>query len=158
MMDKKPQENVPQDKVVENHEHVEVILEEDPEFMKTYLSTDPSKGLTDAEVQERLIKFGKNELPEVKRNKLLHFLSYFGGAISYLLEVACIISAIVLDWIDFGILLFVLIVSLFSITFSFSLSLFPFFVIFSCSIKKYQLNIFYKKNTFFIGQCLYWLL
>lgn len=51
------------------------------------------------------------EIPEKKQSKLLKFLSYFGGAISFLLEIATIVSAIVGDWIDFGILLFVLIVN-----------------------------------------------
>jgi len=88
--------------------HVEVTEELDPELEKL-LQTEPLKGLTDAEVEERIAKFGKNEIPENKTNPLLKFLSYFLGAISYLLEAACLLSAIFADWIDFGILLFVLI-------------------------------------------------
>jgi H+-transporting ATPase len=41
-------------------------------------------------------------------NPWLKFLSYFGGPISYLLEIACILSAWLGNWIDFGILIFVL--------------------------------------------------
>jgi H+-transporting ATPase len=48
-------------------------------------------------------------LPEVKTNPWLKFLSYFGGPISYLLEIAVILSAWLGNWIDFGILVFVLI-------------------------------------------------
>ena len=48
-------------------------------------------------------------MPEKKTNKLLKFLSYFGGAISYLLELAAVVTAILEDWIDFGILVFVLV-------------------------------------------------
>lgn len=48
-------------------------------------------------------------MPEKKTNKLLKFLSYFGGAISYLLELAAVATAILEDWIDFGILVFVLV-------------------------------------------------
>ena len=40
---------------------------------------------------------------------MLKFLSYFGGPISYLLEIAVILSAVLQNWIDFGILVFVLI-------------------------------------------------
>ncbi|KAI9339448.1 hypothetical protein DFJ73DRAFT_779334 [Zopfochytrium polystomum] len=90
--------------------HVEVTEELDAE-LEELLHTEPLSGLTDAEVEVRLAKFGKNEIPENKTNPLLKFLSYFLGAISYLLEVACILAAIFQDWIDFGILLFVLIVN-----------------------------------------------
>ncbi|KAL2913885.1 hypothetical protein HK105_206619 [Polyrhizophydium stewartii] len=90
------------------HDHVEVADAIDAE-LEQLLQTDPLKGLTDAEVQERLAKFGKNEIPEKKTNPILKFLSYFGGAISYLLELATIVSAILGDWIDFGILVFVLV-------------------------------------------------
>jgi H+-transporting ATPase len=41
-------------------------------------------------------------------NQWLKFLGYFGGPISYLLEIACILSAWLGNWIDFGILIFVL--------------------------------------------------
>ena len=42
-------------------------------------------------------------------NQWLKFLSYFGGPISYLLEIAVVLSAVLQNWIDFGILVFVLI-------------------------------------------------
>ncbi|KAJ3313714.1 hypothetical protein HDU76_002584 [Blyttiomyces sp. JEL0837] len=93
---------------VEEAVHVEVNEELDAELEKL-VATDIMKGLTDAEVAARLEQFGKNEIPEHKTNPLLKFLSYFLGAISYLLEVACILSAVFGDWIDFGILAFVLI-------------------------------------------------
>ncbi|KAJ3272789.1 hypothetical protein HDV01_005217, partial [Terramyces sp. JEL0728] len=84
-------------------------LEEIEPELEKLLQTDPSKGLTDAEADERLAAFGKNELPEVKVNPYLKFLGYFLGPISYLLEIACILSGWLGDWIDFGILVFVLI-------------------------------------------------
>ncbi|RKO83329.1 E1-E2 ATPase-domain-containing protein, partial [Blyttiomyces helicus] len=90
--------------------HVEVTDELEPE-LEALLHTDISKGLTDAEVDERLLKFGRNEIPETKTNPILKFLSYFGGAISFLLELAALVSAILGDWVDFGILVFVLIVN-----------------------------------------------
>ncbi|KAI8899305.1 H(+)-ATPase [Globomyces pollinis-pini] len=77
--------------------------------LEALTSTDPSKGLTDAEVTERLARFGKNELPEVRSNPILKFLGYFTGSIAYLLEIACILSAVLGNWPDFVILLFVLV-------------------------------------------------
>lgn len=49
------------------------------------------------------------EIPEKKSNPILKFLSFFTGAISYLLEIATIICAVVGKWVDFGILVTVLI-------------------------------------------------
>ncbi|KAF9437863.1 hypothetical protein BGZ76_010802 [Entomortierella beljakovae] len=91
----------------EHHEHEDEISPE----LEALLKTDPKHGLTAAEVAERLAQFGPNELAEVKRNPLLKFLSYFTGAIAYLIEVACIISAVVEDWLDFGIILGLLLVN-----------------------------------------------
>ena len=48
-------------------------------------------------------------MPVKKTNALLKLLGYFLGPISYLLELATLISGILGDWIDFGILVFVLI-------------------------------------------------
>ncbi|KAG0202581.1 hypothetical protein BGX28_004927 [Mortierella sp. GBA30] len=68
-------------------------------------------GLTDDEVEARRSTWGTNELKEVKKNPILKFLGYFTGAIAYLIEVACIISAVVKDWLDFGIILALLLVN-----------------------------------------------
>ncbi|KAI8822455.1 uncharacterized protein EV422DRAFT_494864 [Fimicolochytrium jonesii] len=92
----------PADAHVEINDDIDASLEE-------LLKTDPLRGLTDDEVHRRLEEFGPNEIQEKKTNHLLKFLSYFGGAISFLLEIATVVSAIVGDWIDFGILLFVLV-------------------------------------------------
>ncbi|KAG0375933.1 hypothetical protein BGX24_008491, partial [Mortierella sp. AD032] len=91
----------------EHHEHADEISPE----LEALLKTDPKHGLTAAEAAERLVRFGPNELAEVKRNPFLKFLGYFTGAIAYLIEVACIISAVVEDWLDFGIILALLIVN-----------------------------------------------
>ncbi|KAJ3116373.1 hypothetical protein HK100_001088 [Physocladia obscura] len=90
--------------------HVEIQEEIEPE-LEDLLHTEPLKGLTTAEAADRLIKFGKNELPERKTNPILKFLSYFTGAISILLELAAIIAGYESDWIDVGILCFVLLVN-----------------------------------------------
>ncbi|KAF9113134.1 hypothetical protein BGX27_002127 [Mortierella sp. AM989] len=95
---------------VEEHEHHEHKDQISPE-LEALLHTDPMHGLTDQEAEMRLAQWGPNELKEVKRNPLLKFLSYFTGPIAYLIEVACIISAIVKDWLDFGIILALLLVN-----------------------------------------------
>ncbi|KAF9400467.1 hypothetical protein BGX21_004243 [Mortierella sp. AD011] len=90
-----------------HHEHVEEISPE----LEALLHTDPLKGLTDDEVEQRREAFGRNELVEKKRHPLLKFLSYFTGAIAYLIEIAVICAAIVGDWADFGIILALLFVN-----------------------------------------------
>ncbi|KAF9202076.1 hypothetical protein BGZ49_007745 [Haplosporangium sp. Z 27] len=91
----------------EHHEHKDQISPE----LEALLHTDPMQGLTDQEVEERRAQWGANELKEVKKNPILKFLGYFTGAIAYLIEVACIISAVVKDWLDFGIILALLLVN-----------------------------------------------
>ena len=88
--------------------HVEVVEQLDAE-LEALLQTEPLQGLSDKEVQVRIEKFGLNEIPETKTNPILKFLWYFTGPISYLLEAATILSAVFGSWIDFGILVFVLI-------------------------------------------------
>ncbi|KAG0028897.1 hypothetical protein BGZ82_008213 [Podila clonocystis] len=92
---------------VDHHEHKDEVSPE----LEALLQTDPAKGLTNAEVDERRAQWGPNELKEVRKNPILKFLSYFTGAIAYLIEVACIISAVVEDWLDFGIILALLLVN-----------------------------------------------
>ncbi|KAI8087638.1 plasma-membrane proton-efflux P-type ATPase [Gilbertella persicaria] len=94
----------------EEHQHIEHEDEISPE-LELLLHTDPSHGLTSSEVQERQAKFGMNELPEKKTNPFLKFFGYFTGPISYLIEISCIIAAVVGDWIDFGIILALLIIN-----------------------------------------------
>jgi H+-transporting ATPase len=83
--------------------------------LEKYLGTSPSKGLSDVEAASRVLKFGRNEIPESKNNPWLKFLGYFMGPSSYLLELAALISLILAvtqdedDWIDFGVLVFILI-------------------------------------------------
>lgn len=80
------------------HEHVE-MKEDVPPELEALLHTDPAVGLTTAEVQKRMADFGRNELAEVKRNPILKFLSFFTGAIAYLIELACIFAAVVKHWV-----------------------------------------------------------
>ncbi len=70
-----------------------------------------ANGITGAEAQARLAKYGYNELPEEKTNPLLKFLSYFWGPIPWMIEIAAILSAAVRRWEDFGIILALLLMN-----------------------------------------------
>lgn len=63
--------------------------------MDDLMLTNPQTGLTHEQAAQRLKTFGPNQLVEVKVNQLLKFLSYFVGPIAFLIEAACIVSAIV---------------------------------------------------------------
>jgi H+-transporting ATPase len=95
---------------IEEHEHIEVEDEIEPE-LEELLHTDPSKGLTSEEAARRLAQFGRNEIAEVKTNPLLKFLSYFWGAIAVLIEIAAVLSGVLEHWLDFGIIVALLIVN-----------------------------------------------
>ncbi|KAK3842735.1 MAG: plasma-membrane proton-efflux P-type ATPase [Linnemannia gamsii] len=82
-----------------HHDHKnDVELEE-------LLLTNPLTGLTTQQAAQRMNTFGPNELTEVKRNPVLKFLGYFVGPIAFLIELSCIISAIVKDWFNFATIL-----------------------------------------------------
>jgi len=70
-----------------------------------------TEGLSQAEAQSRLERYGYNELAEEKTNPLLKFLSYFWGPIPWMIEVAAILSGVVRHWADLGIILALLIVN-----------------------------------------------
>ncbi|MFZ0832534.1 MAG: plasma-membrane proton-efflux P-type ATPase, partial [Mycobacterium sp.] len=69
-------------------------------------STD---GLTQAEAEQRLRRYGPNELAEHRTNPVLKFLSYFWGPIPWMIEVAVILSGVLGHWPDFVIILVLLI-------------------------------------------------
>ena len=66
-------------------------------------------GLSQAEAQKRLTKYGPNEIEEKKTNMFLKFLSYFWGPIPWMIEVAVILSGVVGHWPDFFIILLLLV-------------------------------------------------
>jgi H+-transporting ATPase len=77
-----------------------------PEVEKRLGSTP--EGLSQAEAQKRLGRYGPNELEEKKTNPLLKFLSYFWGPIPWMIEIAVILSGVVGHWPDFFIILVLL--------------------------------------------------
>ncbi len=78
-----------------------------PEVEKKLESS--KEGLSQAEAEKRLTKYGPNEIKEEKTNLLLKLLSYFWGPIPWMIEVAVILSAVVGHWLDFGVILLLLV-------------------------------------------------
>ena len=78
-----------------------------PEVEKQ-LGSSPD-GLSQAEAQKRLAQYGPNEIAEKKTNQFLKFLSYFWGPIPWMIEAAVILSAAVGHWLDFAVILLLLV-------------------------------------------------
>ncbi|KAF9092481.1 hypothetical protein BGX29_010430, partial [Mortierella sp. GBA35] len=89
-----PRSRVPSGNNDRNKEHAGVEMDD-------LLLTPPQTGLTHEQAAQRLKTFGPNQLVEVKVNQILKFLGYFVGPIAFLIEAACIVSAIVKDWFNF---------------------------------------------------------
>jgi H+-transporting ATPase len=70
-----------------------------------------SQGLADSEADNRISKYGYNELVEEKVNPLFKFLTYFWGPIPWMIEAAVILSAIVRHWTDFTIIMVLLVMN-----------------------------------------------
>jgi H+-transporting ATPase len=66
-------------------------------------------GLTMAKAARRLAQYGPNEIAGKEGSPLLTFLGYFWGPIPWMIEVAVILSLLVRDWTDFGIILVLLV-------------------------------------------------
>ncbi|GAM17154.1 hypothetical protein SAMD00019534_003290 [Acytostelium subglobosum LB1] len=63
-----------------------------------------SNGLTNAEVAERTAQYGPNQIPDVKRYPILEFLSFMWNPLSWTMEIAAIVSIILLDYADFALI------------------------------------------------------
>ena len=68
-------------------------------------------GLSTAGAQERLTRYGPNELPEKRTNPIVRLLSSFWGPIPWMIEVAALLSLVVQHWADFGIILALLVMN-----------------------------------------------
>jgi H+-transporting ATPase len=69
------------------------------------------EGLTSDEAQRRIAEYGPNKLPEEKVNKLMVFLSFMWNPLSWAMEVAAILSIVLLDYSDFALILFLLLLN-----------------------------------------------
>jgi len=61
--------------------------------------TNPLTGLTQQQAEQRLRKFGKNQLPEEKSNNFKKFLAYFTSPIELVIEAAGILALALQDWV-----------------------------------------------------------
>ena len=77
------------------------------EELQEKLGSSP-EGLSQAEAEKRLTKYGPNEIEEKTTNPFLKFLTYFWGPIPWMIEVAVILSAVAKHWPDFFIILLLL--------------------------------------------------
>ncbi|KAI6709632.1 hypothetical protein JHW43_007857 [Diplocarpon mali] len=73
-----------------------------------WLTTDWKQGLSSAEVELRRRKTGYNELTTEKENLFYKFLGFFTGPILYVMEIAVLLAAGLRDWIDFGVIIGIL--------------------------------------------------
>jgi H+-transporting ATPase len=71
-------------------------------------STD---GLSQQEAQNRLEKYGYNEIEEERVNPILKFLSYFWGPIPIMIIIAAVLSAVLRHWPDMGVILALLVMN-----------------------------------------------
>ncbi|BGP14084.1 hypothetical protein JCM10213_002379 [Rhodosporidiobolus nylandii] len=75
---------------------------------RDWLQTDHTQGLDESAIGERRSKFGYNELTSAKENQLVKFIGFFRGPILYVMEIAVILAAGLRDWIDFGVIIGIL--------------------------------------------------
>ena len=68
------------------------------------LAVEPGQGLSRAEAQRRLAKYGPNALIEKETSLGRKILGLFAGPIAYMIEAAAIVSAVIGHWSDFAII------------------------------------------------------
>ncbi|KAL1963416.1 hypothetical protein VTN77DRAFT_8432 [Rasamsonia byssochlamydoides] len=73
-----------------------------------WLETDIRAGLKASDIEPRRKKAGWNELVTERENLFLQFIGYFRGPILYVMELAVILAAGLRDWIDFGVIIGIL--------------------------------------------------
>ncbi|ETV67741.1 plasma-membrane proton-efflux P-type ATPase [Aphanomyces astaci] len=69
------------------------------------------EGLSTGEAEKRLEEHGPNKLPETKVNKLMVFLGFMWNPLSWAMEVAAILSIVLLDYPDFALILALLLLN-----------------------------------------------
>lgn len=71
------------------------------------------RGISESEVSKRRALFGYNELESHKENLLLKFIGFFRGPVLYVMELAVILAAGLRKWIDFGVIIAILLLNAF---------------------------------------------
>ncbi|KAI9458885.1 plasma-membrane proton-e [Lactarius psammicola] len=79
----------------------------------SWLDTDMSQGLSESEINERRARFGYNELESPRVNPIVQFAGYFRGPILFVMELAVLLSAGLRSWIDFGVIIGILMLNAF---------------------------------------------
>jgi len=94
-----------------NPHPVDLLSDSDSEEKEVDLDLEPvdQTGLTSEQVIKRREEFGRNEIVEEAEPAWKAFLKYFMGPIPYMIEAACILAAVLQDWVDMGIILVLLI-------------------------------------------------
>ncbi|NGX31598.1 MAG: Calcium-transporting ATPase 1 [Chlamydiae bacterium] len=95
---------------MENQEKIDFEKASVEEALKT-LSVDSNQGLSEDEVKNRELQYGKNTIPEKKESLLKKFLSHFIGPIPFMIELAAILSGILHNWPDLIIIVALLLVN-----------------------------------------------
>ncbi|KAK0654248.1 Plasma membrane ATPase [Lasiodiplodia hormozganensis] len=76
-----------------------------------WLEADIQTGISESDVQARRKKFGWNEIVTEKENLFLKFLGFFQGPVLYTMEVAVLLAAGLRNWIDFGVIIGILVLN-----------------------------------------------
>ncbi|RGP77472.1 h+-transporting atpase [Fusarium longipes] len=80
---------------------------------EAWLETDVATGLSAEEVEKRRRVTGWNELTSEKENMFAKFLGFFTGPILYVMEVAALLAVGLGDWVDFGVIVGILMLNAF---------------------------------------------
>lgn len=80
-------------------------------FPDYIFETDPSSGLSNEEVLKRRKIYGVNQLSEDSESHFKKFLKFFIGPIQHVMELAAILAAGLQDWIDFAVILLLLLMN-----------------------------------------------
>jgi H+-transporting ATPase len=86
-------------------------LQEEEEEEEPLIQTDPITGLTTEQAEKALDKWGPNEIPVPESPIYMLFLRQFTGFLPILIEIAAIISLSTEDFIDFGIIVGILLIN-----------------------------------------------
>ncbi|KAK4554539.1 hypothetical protein LTR86_008393 [Recurvomyces mirabilis] len=76
-----------------------------------WLDSDIKQGLSTSDVENRRKRCGFNEITTEKENLFIKFLMFFTGPILYTMEVAVLLAAGLRDWIDFGVIIAILLLN-----------------------------------------------